>query len=316
MNILLAQARFRPGDVEAHAKQAAALLDAKRDTDLVVLPELFLAGGPCGALMQDRGFLGAVRAALDDLARQTTHGPALAIGLPLLQQGKLFNAMALCAAGRITGFRLKAQVQDRGLLDERDLFASGPMPGPMAVAGRRLGFALGTDIASADVIECLADTGAEAIIHVSARPFALADQERRVADLVARAVENRLPIASLNGFGASADLLFDGASFAVDATGALTMQARRHGEAMIVLKLDDTGFVAQTPPAILREGMDAARETRNVFPMAQMDAAKIYGTTRFAPPVTFNASMAKPDYEPDTTLLPDAGMSSTEAIDA
>jgi NAD+ synthase len=317
MKIVLAQARLRAGDIQAQAAFAAALIKARAGAaELVVFPELFLAGGPCGAVMTDRGFMGAARAALDDLARATANGVALAIGLPLIHAGKTHNAIAVCAEGRIAGFRLKARLTDRGMLDERDLFAAGPLPGPVAIGGRRIGFAIGDDIDSADVIECLADTGAEAIIHVTARPFATGDQERRVAQAVARAVENRLPVASLNGFGASADLLFDGASFAVDRHGALTLQARRHGEAMIATTLQADGFRSADPPAVLREGADAARETRNVFPMALMDAERIHGTTRFSPPLAFNAGVAKPDYKPDEALLPDAAMNSTDAIDA
>ena len=103
--ITLAQLNPTVGDVTGNAAKARAARDkAKIDgADLLVLPELFIAGYPPEDLVLKPAFQAACRAAIEELARETADGgPAVLIGTPWVEDGKLYNACALLDQGRIS----------------------------------------------------------------------------------------------------------------------------------------------------------------------------------------------------------------------
>src|SRR5579883_3628706 len=102
--ISLAQLNPTVGNVHANADKArAARAKARADgADLVVFPELFIAGYPPEDLVLKPAFQAACRSAIETLARETADGgPALLIGTPWVDDGKLYNACALLDGGRI-----------------------------------------------------------------------------------------------------------------------------------------------------------------------------------------------------------------------
>src|SRR5438552_19142450 len=131
--ITLAQLNPTVGDVTGNAAKARAARDrAKADgADLVVLPELFICGYPPEDLVLKPAFQAACRAAVEELARETAGGgPAVLIGTPWVEDGKLYNACALLDQGRIAALRFKPTLPHYGVFDEKRLFARGPAGGP------------------------------------------------------------------------------------------------------------------------------------------------------------------------------------------
>src|SRR3954452_13267981 len=127
--ITLAQLNPTVGDVEGNADKArAARAQARADgADLVVLPELFITGYPPEDLVLKPAFQAACRATIEALARKTADGgPAMLIGSPWVEDGKLYNAFALLDGGRIAALRYKANLPNYGVFDEKRLFARGP----------------------------------------------------------------------------------------------------------------------------------------------------------------------------------------------
>ncbi len=168
--IALAQLNPTVGDVKGNAAKArAARAQARADgADLVVFPELFIAGYPPEDLVLKPAFQSACRTAIEELARETADGgPAMLIGSPWVEDGKLYNACALLDEGRIAALRFKANLPNYGVFDEKRLFARGPAAGPVTIRGVRVGVPICEDIwleESEDyenVVECLAETGAE-----------------------------------------------------------------------------------------------------------------------------------------------------------
>src|SRR5947207_10018079 len=140
--ITLAQLNPTVGDVTGNAAKArAARAQARRDgADLVVLPELFLAGYPPEDLVLKPAFQSACRSAIEALARETADGgPAMLIGSPWVEEDKLYNACALLDGGRIAAMRYKANLPNYGVFDEKRLFARGPAAGPMTIRGVQVG---------------------------------------------------------------------------------------------------------------------------------------------------------------------------------
>ena len=127
--ITLAQLNPTVGDVAGNAAKARAAREKAKaaGADLVVLSELFIAGYPPEDLVLKPAFQAACRAAVEELARETADGgPAMLIGTPWVEDGKLYNAVALLDEGRIAALRFKANLPNYGVFDEKRLFARGP----------------------------------------------------------------------------------------------------------------------------------------------------------------------------------------------
>jgi NAD+ synthase len=220
LNIALAQLNPVVGDVAGNAdkvrrarEQAAAL-----GADVVAFPELFIAGYPPEDLVLKPAFQAACRAAVEALARETAAtGPALLVGSPWVEDGKLYNAYLLLAGGAIEALRYKVDLPNYGVFDEKRVFAPGPMPGPVLVKGVRIGIPICEDIWGTEVVECLGETGAEILLVPNGSPYWRGKTEHRLNIAVARVVESGLPLIYLNMVGGQDELVFDGASFALNA---------------------------------------------------------------------------------------------------
>src|ERR1700730_3064426 len=122
--LALAIAQLNPivGDVGGNAGKApkAPAEAAPSGADLVVFSELFIAGYPPEDLVLKPAFQAACRSAVEALARETADGgPAMLIGTPWVESGKLYNAVALLEGGRIAALRFKVNLPNYGVFDER-----------------------------------------------------------------------------------------------------------------------------------------------------------------------------------------------------
>src|SRR5690348_3439595 len=161
--LAIADAQLYPtvGDVAGNAAKALrAPSEAKaQSADLVVFPELFIAGYPPEDLVLKPAFQAACRTAVEALARESTSGPVLLVGSPWVEDGKLYNAYALLSGGMIEALRYKVDLPNYGVFDEKRVFATGPMPGPIMINGVRIGIPICEDIWGPEVVECLGETG-------------------------------------------------------------------------------------------------------------------------------------------------------------
>ena len=165
------------------------------------------------------------------------------IGTPWVEDGKLYNACALLDDGRIAALRFKANLPNYGVFDEKRLFARGPAAGPVTVKGVRVGVPICEDIwleESEDyenVVECLAETGAEILVVPNGSPYARDKNDVRLSIAVARVTESGLPLIYLNQVGGQDELVFDGASFALNADLSVAAQLpafeREHHDAAL-----------------------------------------------------------------------------------
>jgi len=263
--ITLAQLNPTVGDVTGNAAKArAARAQAHAEgADLVVFPELFIAGYPPEDLVLKPAFQAACRAAIEELARETADGgPAVLIGSPWVEDGKLYNACALLDGGRIAAIRYKANLPNYGVFDEKRLFARGPAAGPVTIRGVRVGVPICEDIwleESEDyenVVECLAETGAEILVVPNGSPYARDKNDVRLSIAVARVTESGLPLIYLNEVGGQDELVFDGASFALNADLSVAAQLPAFTENITTLhwRKSTSGWHCAGPMASALEG--------------------------------------------------------------
>src|SRR5277367_3072192 len=229
--LAIAVAQLNPvvGDVLGNLERARkGRAQAARDgADIVAFSELFIAGYPPEDLVLKPAFQAACRDAVEALARDTADGgPAVLIGAPWVEDGKLYNAYALLAGGRVEALRFKVNLPNYGVFDEKRVFAAGPLPGPVSFRGVRLGLPVCEDTWTdwgdyENVVECLAETGAEILIVPNGSPYWRDKSEVRLNVVVARVTEAGLPLIYLNQLGGQDELVFDGASFVLNADGTL-----------------------------------------------------------------------------------------------
>ncbi len=231
LKIALAQLNPTVGDVAGNieklraARSSAATLGA----DLVVVSELFIAGYPPEDLVLKPAFSDACRSAAEAFARETADGgPGVLFGSvwPEIEAGvrKVYNAAIIADAGRIVGVRFKNDLPNYGVFDEKRVFAAGPLPGPILFRGVKLGVPICEDIWNDEVVECLTECGAEILISPNGSPFDWPKPDQRMNVCVARVTESGLPLIYLNQVGGQDELVFDGASFVLNADCRLAAQ--------------------------------------------------------------------------------------------
>ncbi len=222
LRIAVAQFNAVMGDIDGNAARIRDILmeATRQEADLVVFPELALCGSPPGRLLAHEAFLCACARALEDLAKATDQGPACLLGAPVRNGAGIANAAVLLAGGEIAGISRKAVLGPQ----ESGVFSAGPLPGPLTLRDLRIGVALGADLATGDVCECLSETGADLLIALDCAPYRHGHGDARLSAAVARVVESGLPLLYVNGVGGQDEAVFDGASFALNADRRLAMQ--------------------------------------------------------------------------------------------
>jgi len=242
--IAVAQLDPTVGDIAGNADKArAARATAARDgADLIALPELFLSGYPPEDLVLKPALQAACRHEIEALARETTDGgPAMLIGTPWVENGNLYNAYCLLDRGLIAALRFKVDLPNYGVFDEKRVFSTGPMPGPVNFRGVRLGLPICEDIWGTDVVETLAETGAELLIVPNGSPYWRNKETTRLNIAVARVTESDLPLIYVNEVGGQDELIFDGASFALHADCSLAFQLPAFRESVTTVRWQRTG---------------------------------------------------------------------------
>ena len=224
--LIIALAQLNPtlGAINANLVRAREARAEAPDADLILFPELFICGYPPEDLVLRPSFVEACRAAVEELAKDTVTGPAVLIGLPWREGSYLYNSVALLANGKIEAVRHKFDLPNYGVFDEKRVFNSGPAPGPISFKGVRLGVPICEDIWTDETCETLAETGAEILLVPNGSPFERNKDDVRLNLVVGRVTETGLPMAYLNQVGGQDELVFDGASFVLNADRTLAWQ--------------------------------------------------------------------------------------------
>jgi NAD+ synthase len=262
LRIAIAQLNPTVGDVRGNLSKAReARADAARQgADLVLFTELFIAGYPPEDLVLKPAFVAACEAAARELAADTADGgPGIIIGTPLKRPSGLHNSILVADGGNVLAERYKLDLPNYGEFDEKRVFQAGPsMPGPVEFRGVRLGIPICEDIwGELGVCETLAESGAEILLVPNGSPYYRGKSDVRQQVVVRQVVESGLPLIYANQLGGQDELVFDGASFAIQADRTLAFQMSQFEEAVSVTTwsrdgetwICDGGPVSQLPDA-------------------------------------------------------------------
>ena len=222
LNIAMAQLNQRVGDLAGNAGKMLEWRAKATDADLIVFPEQQLIGYPAEDLVLKPAFAARAAVELAKLAEATADGgPAMLVGSIFLDDGALYNGIALLDGGQIAAVRYKHELPNYGTFDEKRIFASGPLPEPMLFKGVRIGVPICEDGWLAPVSLHLKERGAELLISTNGSPYEIDKDDRRLEEVfAARVRETGLPLMFLNRVGGQDELVFDGSSFVLNADGA------------------------------------------------------------------------------------------------
>ena len=250
--IAIAQINPTVGDLKANVARirAARAQAASQGADIVVFPELCVAGYQPEDLVLKPAFLDACRTAVDELACDTADGgPAMIVGAPRVEGERPFNAALLLDGGRVAAQRYKQDLPNYGVFDDKRVFAAGKPQGPVVFRGVRLGVMICEDMWSPDVAETLAESGAEILIVPNGSPFEADKLDQRIQLAVARVVETNLPLIYVNQVGGQDEIVYDGGSFVIGADRTLRHQSASFREDVATLRFarggDDGGLAME-----------------------------------------------------------------------
>ena len=260
VRVAIAQINCTVGDLEGNARR---ILDMARQAaaagaDLVLTPELSLTGYPPEDLLLRRSFYAASDRALADLAARLLQFSDLrvVVGHPLEREGQRFNAASVLHGGLVAGTYCKHDLPNYDVFDERRYFTPDNRPLVIDVRGTRFGINICEDTWFPYAPECAASAGAQVLLVLNASPFHMGKQPQRFATMRANVSRFGMPLVYANLVGGQDELVFDGASFVLDAAGATQTMAPQFVEHLLL-----TDFVdgVPQPGTVDDQGSDEAQ---------------------------------------------------------
>jgi NAD+ synthase (glutamine-hydrolysing) len=261
MKISIALAQINPtvGDLEGNVAQIvdAAVTARKLGCSLIVYPELCITGYPPEDLLLRRDFIYDSMQALDKVMR-SVDGIAMILGHPHRRDEKLYNAASFVLGGTVLGSYYKQHLPNYSVFDEKRYFEAGEEAGVVDFEGVRVGLTICEDIWQHGPVEQSVNAGAGLVININASPYHIDEVDRaeqRLPVVSERARTLGVPIVYVNQVGLQDELVFDGASFVVDAAGTLTQRGRYFKEQVLVSEFD-----LDPDPVPRKAGIESTRD--------------------------------------------------------
>ena len=258
MRIAIAQMNATVGDLAGNVDR---ILDfAKRartgGAAVVITPELAVCGYPPEDLLLRADFMESCARAVVELARRA-RGITLIVGHPRLEESRRYNSASVLRDGAVVRVYDKRSLPGYTVFDEARYFEPASRacvfalenPAPAAdiaeedVAiephGNSAGINICADTWDAEAPRAARAAGARILLVLNASPYHLRKQEMRRHVMRERASETGLAAVYVNMVGGQDELVFDGASFVMDADGEITQQLPAFEEALGFVDIAD-----------------------------------------------------------------------------
>ena len=227
IKIFLCQLNFHVGNLNKNLDNIITTREKVKSQggDLCIFSELSITGYPPEDLVLKKSFIVNVEEVINKLISLSKDGgPAIIVGYPRNDNGKLKNSAALIDNGTISIVD-KFHLPNYGVFDEARVFDSERVSGPISFMGIRLGLMICEDMWFSDVSESLQESGAQILIVINGSPFDQNKEDERISVAVSRVVETELPLIYVNQIGGQDELVFDGGSFVLNQNSKLCMQS-------------------------------------------------------------------------------------------
>jgi len=240
LNVALAQMNPLVGDIAANVEK---MLDLSRDArerlhaDVIVFPELSITGYPPEDLLLRKDFIKRANRGLRTLTSRVQDICVIA-GVPEADGETLFNSAAVLQQGEIKAIYRKNRLPNYGVFDEKRYFSPGHSVCVFRLKGIPIGLSICEDIWRPGVVEKSRQAGAVLLFNLNASPFHAGKIHDR-EDVVKERIKNTdIPVVYVNQVGGQDELVFDGASFVMDAQGNTVYRAAEFEEQLDVVTFD------------------------------------------------------------------------------
>ncbi len=246
--------QFNPlvGDIEGNATRVLAYLQERPQPAIWVFPELALCGYPPEDLLLRDDFLAQTDQAIARLAAESgAHW--LVVGAPQREGDALYNAAVVCHDGAVQAVVRKQLLPHYDVFDEQRYFTRGTETAAVQIADHRFGILICEDLWQSRVASELARDGAQTLLCLNASPFDSSKGDRRLEAARSRVQETGCAVCYVNQVGGQDELVFDGASFVLDASGELLAQSPSFVEAELECQDADSSWCAAPQAEALSE---------------------------------------------------------------
>ncbi|MFZ2311331.1 MAG: nitrilase-related carbon-nitrogen hydrolase, partial [Methylobacter sp.] len=240
LKIALAQTNFLVGDIAANVNNIVEAAIHARDelgAEIIVFPELTITGYPAEDLLLRADFITTANNALYQLADRVAD-IALVVGFPEHDGDKIYNSAAVLHQGAIIASYRKQALPNYGVFDEQRYFTAGNQPCVFEFNGTFIGLTICEDVWKGGIIEATKQAGAELLLTLNASPFNSGKIHQREAVICSQVKAAQIPLVYVNQVGGQDELIFDGASFVVDADGDIVFRAAEFKEQISVIEFD------------------------------------------------------------------------------
>jgi NAD+ synthase (glutamine-hydrolysing) len=264
LTLALAQLDLLVGDVQGNAERVVSTTrraQKEHAADLVLFSELTLSGYPPEDLLFHRGFRRQIEAALVTVCAGVGDAGAV-FGFPEYfgenAETYLYNSASFVTNGTIAATHRKSELPNYKVFDEKRYFRPGNLPTVFERKGFRIGLLVCEDIWEPEAAQLARSSGAELLIVVNASPYEIHKQREREDIVRKRVLDVKLPLVYLNCVGGQDELVFDGNSFVMDASGNVVMRAPAFEEGVYPVDFtrDAAGKVVPVPGSIAPELSD------------------------------------------------------------
>lgn len=300
LRITSAQINPTIGDINGNIALMLRAARQARDAsaDLVVFPEMSLTAYYPGDLLDDANFQARVEAGMAHMLLATRETPSLywVVGAPVRRTGigkPFYNALLVLKNGEPVLQYAKQLLPTYNIFDERRHFEPGPdVARVLRVGDVQIGLMIcedgwnddGQDYA-VNPFQRLADAAPDLVVSINASPSNVGKREQRHMVFGAACAKHKLPLLYVNQIGGHDQLVYDGASFAVDAQGSIVYEATRFAEDVTTLCFDPVrqAFMqgdGANLPTVPRAGLPTMEFYRQQIVLGLKDYARRCGFTR------------------------------------
>lgn len=298
IKVTLAQLNVTIGDMDGNVRKMIAAAQRARDdaADLVVFSELSLTGYYPGDLLDEPHFMARVSVGFEALLQASRQMPTLhwVVGLPAAHAGPgkpLRNVLRVLRGGEVLLEYAKQLLPTYNIFNERRHFEPGPdVAKVLRIGTAQVGFLICEDgwnddgsAYAVNPFDRLRDAAPDVVISINASPSHIGKREQRHQIFAAASRRNSLPILYVNQVGGHDQLVYDGASFAVEPKAGVVFEARRFEEDVTTLRIDGHGFKAadgESLPAVPCEGLPTMAFYRQQIVLGLRDYARRCGFTQ------------------------------------
>lgn len=245
IKIAIAQFNALVGDISGNADKIIqhALEAQQHGASLIITPELALCGYPPEDLLFRQDFIDANQKILLRIANAL---PEITTVIGHIDQvGKeLFNAASILQGGKVVSTYHKQVLPNYSVFDEERYFESGSDPLILELKGIRFGIMVCADGWESEPAQQAKEAGAEFLLSLNASPYRMEKLNTRYEVFKDRVKETGLPILYANLVGGQDELVFDGASFVLNADAEITHQLPSFVESLSYVEVKDKQPVA------------------------------------------------------------------------